>query len=221
MNLKPDYLSSRLSILFFVGFLLCPLQAYASGAEARRAYVTGRHLLALELAQPAAESGDSTAMLVLGTLYFRGEGVRQDYAAALKWWRTAAALGNIRAQNNIGVIFRGGHGVERNYHEAIRWFEKAAAHDEAYAHFNLGLMHENGEGLSVDIKKAVEFYQKSEELFRRELLSEPENSYRINRLIFDLTHRIRWLTSVLARSNPIIPAPSTPQNGSSQQTTPK
>src|SRR5919107_1027314 len=92
--------------------LSCPSQAMASGAEARRAYIADKPLLALELAQPAAERGDSTAMLTLGMLYLRGAGVRQDYAAALKWWRDAAALGNIRAQNNIGVIFRDGLGME-------------------------------------------------------------------------------------------------------------
>ena len=67
----------------------------ASGAEARRALIADKPLLALELAQPAAERGDSTGMLTLGTLYFMGAGVRQDYATALKWWRAAAALGDI------------------------------------------------------------------------------------------------------------------------------
>jgi len=79
-----DKTPSRLLILLVFGFLFFPFQALASGAEARRAYVTGKHLLAPELAQPAAERGDGTAMLVLGSLYFNGEGVRQDYATALK-----------------------------------------------------------------------------------------------------------------------------------------
>jgi tetratricopeptide (TPR) repeat protein len=221
VKFKVDNSLSRISALFVGGFLLCPLQTLASGMEARRAYVASKYLLALQLAQPAAEQGDATAMLVLGTLHFRGEGVHQDYATALRWWRAAAALGNIRAQNNIGVIFRGGLGVERNYNEAIRWFELAASNDEPYAYWNLGLMHENGEGLPVDIEKALEFYKKSESLFRKELMTEPENHKTINKWTGDLSYKIRWLTSLLAQPKPTIPVPSTPSTDSGQQTTPK
>lgn len=193
--------------------LLHPLQAKASGVEARQAYVAGKHLLAMQLAQPAAERGDGTAMLVLGTLYFRGEGVRQDYAAALKWWRASAELGNSRAQNNIGVIFRDGLGIERNYDEAIKWFEKAAANGDAYAYWNLGLMHENGQRFSVDIGKALELYKKSVALFSKEWAAEPENRRATNRWIDVLNWRINWLTSLLTQPKPTIPMPSTPKSG--------
>jgi TPR repeat protein len=220
MKLKSGDLTCRLSALMILISLLCPLQAAASGAEARRAYMADKHLLALELAKPAAERGDSTAMLTLGMLYFRGAGVRQDNAAALKWWRDAAALGNIRAQNNLGVVFRDGLGVERNYDEAIKWFESAAANGDAYAHWNLGLMRENGQGSAVDIESALGFYNESLELFRKELVAEPENHRTTNRWIGELNHRIRWLSSKSGQPLPPIPMPSTPRSGSGRQTTP-
>jgi tetratricopeptide (TPR) repeat protein len=221
MKLNTGHLACRLSALMILISLLCPSQAMASGTEARRAFIAERPLLALELARPAAERGDSTGMLTLGMLYLRGAGVRQDYAAALKWWRAAAALGNIRAQNNIGVIFRDGLGVERNYDEAIKWFESAAANGDAYAHRNLGFMRENGQGFPIDIEKALGFYNESLELFRKELVAEPENHRTINRWIGELTHRIRWLSSKLAQPAPIIPMPNTPPSASGQQTTPR
>ncbi|WP_052002922.1 tetratricopeptide repeat protein [Microvirga sp. BSC39] len=221
MKPKTSDLSCRLFASVILLCLLCPQQAMASGTEARRAYVTGKHLHALELAKPTAEQGDPTAMLVLGTLYFRGEGLRQDYAAALKWWLAAAELGNIRAKNNIGVIFREGHGVQRDYNEAIKWFTSAAESGEAYAHWNLGLMHENGQVFPVDVEKALEFYKKSDILFREEAAAEPENYKTISRWIGELTYKIRWLTSLLARPNPVIPMPSTPQSSSGQQATPQ
>jgi tetratricopeptide (TPR) repeat protein len=221
MSMETGNLTCRLSALMILVSLSWSSQALASGAEARRALNAGRSLLALELARPAAERGDSTAMLTLGMLYFRGEGVRQDYAAALKWWRAAAALGDIRAQNSIGILFRDGLGVERNYDEAIKWFELAAASGEAYAHRNLGLMYENGDGFAVDIKKALEFYKKSEERFRQALLNEPENYRNIDRMVWDLTHRIRWLSSKLGQPLPPVPMPITPRSGSGQQTPPR
>jgi tetratricopeptide (TPR) repeat protein len=221
MKMETGNLTCRLSALMILISLSWSSHAMASGAEARRAYIADKHLLALELAQPAAERGDSTAMLTLGMLYLRGAGVRQDYAEALKWWRAAAALGNIRARNNIGVIFRDGLGVERNYDEAIKWFESAAANGEAYAHRNLGLMYENGDGFAVNIEKALEFYKKSEELFRQELVAEPENHRTINRWIGELTHRIRSLSSKLGQPLPPIPMPNTPRSATGQQTTPQ
>lgn len=221
MKPRTGNLTCRLSALMILISLSCSSQVMASGAEARRAYIADEHLLALELAQPAAERGDSTAMLTLGMLYFRGAGVRQDYAAALKWWRAASALGSIRAQNNIGVIFRDGLGVERSYDEAIKWFELAAVHGDAYAHRNLGFMRENGQGFPVDIEKALGFYNESLELFKKELVAEPENHRAINRWIGELTQRIEWLSSKLAQPASIIPLPSTPRSASGQQTTPQ
>jgi TPR repeat protein len=219
MKSKITELSCRL--IAFAAFLalLSPLQAIASGTEARRAYVLGNHLLALQLARPAAEQGDGTAMLVLGTLYFRGEGVRQDHAAALKWWSDSAALGNVRAQNNVGVIFRGGLGVERNYEEAIKWFELAAANGDAYAHWNLGLMHENGQKFPIDVEKALELYKKALDLFSKELIAEPENRKTTRRWIDVFKWRVNWLTSVLSKPNPTIPMPNTPQSDRNPQIT--
>ncbi len=39
----------------------------------------------------AAEQGDALAQDSLATLYHNGEGVRQDYVAAHKWWNLAAS----------------------------------------------------------------------------------------------------------------------------------
>jgi hypothetical protein len=82
-------------------------------------------------------------------------------------------------------------------------------------------MHENGQGFPVDIEKALEFYKKSEELFRQELVAEPENHRVINRWIGELTHRMRSLSSKLGQPMPPIPMPNTPRSATGQQTTPQ
>ncbi len=46
-------------------------------------------------------------------MYEHGEGVPQDYAEALQWYRKAADQGYARAQSAIGVISRGGGGVQK------------------------------------------------------------------------------------------------------------
>jgi TPR repeat protein len=60
-------------------------------------------------------------------MYYTGEGVPQDYAEAIKWYRKAAEQGDARAQFNLGNMFRTGKGVPQDYVEAHRWLNLAAA----------------------------------------------------------------------------------------------
>ncbi len=175
MRSKSESLRACLSSFLVLGFLLCMGQALASGADARRAYIARNHQLALHLAKPAAERGDSMAMLVLGMLYFDGKVTNRDYKAALSWWRAAAEAGNNRARNNIGYIFLRGLGVQQNYHEAAKWLEASASNKDAYAYKNLGRMHEEGRGFPFDLQKALEMYRQSETLYKGELDNDPDN----------------------------------------------
>ncbi|WP_236848211.1 SEL1-like repeat protein [Chlorobaculum limnaeum] len=43
--------------------------------------------------QRAARQGDAIAQNKLGLLYHTGQGVKQDYAEALRWYRQAAGQG--------------------------------------------------------------------------------------------------------------------------------
>ena len=61
----------------------------------------------------AADQGDVQAQLNLGFSYLVGQGVKQDYAEALKWYRKAAEQGYPAAQFNLGVMYYKGQGVSR------------------------------------------------------------------------------------------------------------
>ncbi len=50
----------------------------------------------------AADQGDADAQLNLGFMYDHGEGVPQNYAEAVRWYRMAADQGNAIAQHNLG-----------------------------------------------------------------------------------------------------------------------
>ena len=62
----------------------------------------------------------------LGVAYSNGEGVEQDYAEAVKWWRLAAEQGIADAQYNLGIAYYDGDGVEQDYVEAVKWWRLAA-----------------------------------------------------------------------------------------------
>ena len=51
--------------------------------------------------------------LIIGTLYRDGQGVTQDYAEAMRWFRLAADRGNAIAQMNIGTLYRNGRRPKR------------------------------------------------------------------------------------------------------------
>jgi TPR repeat protein len=55
--------------------------------EGVAAYKAGDYVKAVELWQPLAEQGVANAQYNLGIMYDNGEGVKQDYAEAAKWYR--------------------------------------------------------------------------------------------------------------------------------------
>ena len=56
----------------------------------------------VEALKAKAEQGDASAQFRLGFMYNTGEGVPQDDAEAVKWYRLAAEQGDASAQFNLG-----------------------------------------------------------------------------------------------------------------------
>jgi TPR repeat protein len=74
----------------------------------------------------------------LGTVYFEGQGVKQDDKEAMKWYRRAADQGYADAQYNLGVMYGQGQGVEQDFKEAVKWLQKAAEQGHVEAQRVLG-----------------------------------------------------------------------------------
>ena len=105
-----------------------------------------------------AEAGDADAQFNLGLTYYHGQGVRQDYAEARRWYEKAVAQGHPQAQLNLGVMYSQGQGVRQNLVEARRLYEMAASQGNAQAQFNLGVMYDNGIGVRQDKRTAKEWF---------------------------------------------------------------
>ena len=73
----------------------------------------------------------------LGIMYGKGNGVQQDYAEAVRWYRLAADQGFAGAQVNLGVMYDTGRGVPQDYVEAVRWYRLAAEQGFAETQFRL------------------------------------------------------------------------------------
>ena len=94
-----------------------------------------------------AEQGNAYAQFNLGIMYRNGNGVPENDAEAVKWFRKAAEQGVARAQFNLGFMYANGEGVPENDAEAVKWYRKAADQGDATAQYNLGVMYYNGEGI--------------------------------------------------------------------------
>lgn len=89
---------------------------------------------------PVPDKEDANAHFQRGLRYAQGEGVPQDYAEAVKWYRLAAEAGHASAQKNLGFLYASGKGLPQDNSEAEKWFRKAAAQGHTGAEFAQALM---------------------------------------------------------------------------------
>ncbi|HHX2522660.1 TPA: tetratricopeptide repeat protein, partial [Neisseria subflava] len=73
----------------------------------------------------AAEQGNADAQVNLGLMYANGQGVRQDDAQAVQWYRQAAEQGDAQAQGLLGIAYGSGYGVRQDSALAQEWYGKA------------------------------------------------------------------------------------------------
>ena len=82
------------------------------------------------MVSPRRHQGLARAQYNPGLMYADGEGVPQDYAEAVRWYRLAADQGLAGAQLNLGLISASGSGVPQNYVEAHMWLSLAESSSE-------------------------------------------------------------------------------------------
>ena len=70
-------------------------------------------------------------------MYVRGEGVPQDYAEAMRWYRLAADQGHAVGQGGLGVMYANGRGVPQDYVVAHMWYNLAGAQSSSAARATL------------------------------------------------------------------------------------
>ena len=97
----------------------------------------------------------------LGYMYYRGEGVKQDYAKAKVLFEMAAAQGVDAAQLHLGNMYYSGYGVRQDYFKAKEWYEKAAVQGNFAAQYSLGELYHLGKGTGQDYAKARMWFEKA------------------------------------------------------------
>lgn len=144
-----------LSVLLL--FLISPANSQ-DFVKAFNAYRLGDYAVAMRELRPLAERGNVLAQYRIGIMYNNGEGVRQDFGEAVRWFQRAAILGYAPAQSSLGVKYEKGQGVRRNYGEAVKWYRHGAEQGYAGAQYRLGRMYVLGHGVRRNYTEAVAWF---------------------------------------------------------------
>ena len=138
-------------LVIVAGTFLSAVQAtYADFDDGMDAFQRRDYETALEEWQPLAEQGDARAQLEVGRLYISGNGVPQDDAEAVRWYRLAAEQGDAEAQSYLGGLHHQGRGVEQSYVEAAKWYRVSAEQGNAFSQLRLGWYYAYGKGVPRD-----------------------------------------------------------------------
>ncbi len=108
-----------------------------------------------------AAQGDPKAQFNLASAYYRGKGVPQDYAEALRWYKMAADQGEPDAEDGLGYMYVTGRGTKQDYAEALRWYKRAAEHGDAKGQFDLATVYDDGIGVPPDYIEASRWFRKA------------------------------------------------------------
>ena len=110
-----------------------------------------------------AEQGNVVAQVRLGDTYADGEGVEQDYAKAMRWYRAAAEQGSGDGRWRLGVMYLFGWGSPKDYAGAVHWFRAAAEQGNPEGQWLLGAMYASGLGVPRDFTEAGRWFRDAAE----------------------------------------------------------
>ena len=102
-------------------------------------------------------------MLREGSRYYFGQGVKQDYKKALKWYIRAASCGLAEAQSYAAYMYSNGKGTAVDYAEAAKWYRKAAEQGHTSSQSYLAYLYSIGRGVPKDAAEAAKWYRKAAE----------------------------------------------------------
>lgn len=110
----------------------------------------------------AIENKNAYACYMLGSMYYEGLVVEQNFYDAAYWIEKAANADIMIAQTLLGHMYERGKGVTRDYQEAEKWYSRAAENGDACAQNHLANIYFDGRGnIQKNVPLAINLYKKS------------------------------------------------------------
>ncbi len=110
-----------------------------------------------------AEQGDPRAQYNLAILYYKGDGIRQSFRKAKKYFKLAADQGLPAAQTNVGIMYIRGQGGDVNYYEGFNYLKSAAEFGHAKAQLYVATLYAQGLGVEANDERAEYWYARAAE----------------------------------------------------------
>jgi TPR repeat protein len=104
-----------------------------------------------------AGQGNAEAQTMLGLMYSRGDGVRQNHREAMKWCRKAADQGHAEAQVQVARMYDRGEGAPKSAIDSANWFRRAAEQGHTMAQTLISMMYIAGHGVPQDPEQAFKW----------------------------------------------------------------
>ena len=79
----------------------------------------------LKAIKAQADAGDATSQNIVGTWYYAGKHVHQDYRLAAQYWAKAAKQNHTAAIGNLGMCYQMGRGVEKDSLRAVGLYTRS------------------------------------------------------------------------------------------------
>jgi TPR repeat protein len=122
----------------------------------QRAHKSGNYKKAMDLWMPLALRGEARAQHAVARLYEKGQGVEQDFAQALSWYRKAAEQNHADSQYRVAVAYAYGLvSYGKDDKQAMHWLVKAGENGHKKSQKLLARVYQTGElSVTPDEKKA-------------------------------------------------------------------
>ena len=145
---------------FLLFGVLTSLPVQADFNQATTAYLLGDFEKARYEALVDATDGKPQAQMLLGQLYFNGEGVEKDLTVALYWYEKAASQGLVDAQYRVGTLyFDGKSNIPKDYDKAYKWLQLALENGRSDAKPMLDSLYKLETGNVVNLQESPEVPQ--------------------------------------------------------------
>jgi uncharacterized protein len=146
-------------VTFFLSVGLAVSVAAGPLEDGLAAYDKGDYAVAIQTLLPPAQAGVPDALLTVGNMYEKGQGVDYDYAKALDLFGKAYSAGSYDGLAEIGNMYRNGLGAHQNYPRAVAMFQEASQHGSLRGESYLGEVYTTGQGVPVDYQRARTLFE--------------------------------------------------------------
>ena len=111
-----------------------------------------------DVAERITREETAAALLYIGYMLEKGDGVPQDQSGAADWYRLAAEQGVAAAQYALGLMYDQGRGVPLDKTRALRLYRVAAETGDPKAQIRLGVIYDEGRGVPQNFAEAMRLY---------------------------------------------------------------